>query len=49
MELGLYFKEVKEQVIIVLLSKDLSNLLMSKTHFDEDRLYHDIIDYEKGC
>ncbi|KAF2893324.1 hypothetical protein ILUMI_12848 [Ignelater luminosus] len=40
-------KEVKEQVVIDLLSRDLSNFFMSRPHSDEDKLYRDILDYER--
>lgn len=46
-ELNLDFSETKEQVVIGLYSKDLSNFIMSKCHNDEDDLYQDIVNYER--
>ncbi|VEN48555.1 unnamed protein product [Callosobruchus maculatus] len=43
--LGLSFEERKEQVAIGLLSKELSNFIMSRQHYDEDTLYQDIVSY----
>lgn len=39
--------ELEEQVFIGLVSKDSSNFLISRTHFDEYRFYHDTVDYER--
>ncbi|VEN50848.1 unnamed protein product [Callosobruchus maculatus] len=41
------FSEVKEQVVVGLRSKDLSNFLISRTHTDEDELYQDIVSYSR--
>ncbi|KAK9739165.1 Zinc knuckle [Popillia japonica] len=40
-------KEIKEQVVFGLHSKDLSNFRMSKEHADHDELYQDIMTYER--
>ncbi|CAG9815548.1 unnamed protein product [Phaedon cochleariae] len=42
-ELDLTFQEIKEQIIIGLLSEELSNFLSSRQHDDKDDLYKDII------
>lgn len=46
-QLNLDFDEIKEQVIIGLLSKELSQFLMSQNHVDEDELLGDIINYNR--
>lgn len=46
-QLQLTFNEIKEQIAIGLYSKELSNFIMSKSHWDEDELYRDIIMYER--
>lgn len=46
-ELKLSFEEVKEQIIIGLWSKELSNFLITKMHTDEDDLYQDIVRFER--
>ncbi|KAK9674756.1 Integrase zinc binding domain, partial [Popillia japonica] len=46
-ELDLPFCETKEQVIIGLWSRDLSNYLMARSHIDEDDLYKDLISYDR--
>ncbi|XP_044745883.1 uncharacterized protein LOC123307582 [Coccinella septempunctata] len=46
-QLDLDFNETKEQVIIGLISKDLSQFLMSQHHYDEDDLLRDITNYNR--
>lgn len=45
--LDLDFKEIREQVIIGLWSKELGRFLMSKHHVDEDSLFQDIVTFER--
>lgn len=43
----LTFREIKEQVVIGLASRELSNYLLSKVHSDVDDLFRDATDYER--
>lgn len=45
--LCLDFEEVKEQIAIGLLSRELSSYIMTRNHRDEDDLYQDIISFER--
>lgn len=46
-QLGLHFEEIKEQVAIGLTSRELSSMILSKTHLDIDDLYRDLIGYDR--
>lgn len=48
-QLELSFRETKEQVAIGLASEDLSKYILSRSHFDEDELYQDIVSFERIC
>ncbi|CAG9820675.1 unnamed protein product [Phaedon cochleariae] len=46
-ELNPTTNEIREQIIIGLISRDLSNFVLSKVHMDVDELFRDILDYER--
>ncbi|KAK9685562.1 Zinc knuckle [Popillia japonica] len=46
-ELDLSFKETKEQLVIGLQSRELSNFIMSKDHIDVDELFQDMMTHER--
>lgn len=39
----LKFEEIKEQIVIGLWSKELSNFIMTKVDIDEDHLFQDMV------
>lgn len=46
-ELGLTFDEQKEQIAIGLFSRELSAMIISKTHVNMDALYRDLLSYDR--
>lgn len=45
--LNLAFKEIKEQLVIGLWSKEMAFFLISSVHEDEDELYRDVVSFER--
>lgn len=46
-KLELSFEECKEQVVIGLFSRELANFAVSKTHYNEDHLFQDLVNFQR--